>query len=74
MALETQHPAPAPTVPDKSPAQLEDQAAIAALYVKRHDEATQTSTGHEFLDSNHRLSAAGEFSASEIRASISTAG
>jgi hypothetical protein len=68
MALETQSPAPVPTAPNKSPTQLEDQAAIAALYIKSHDEATQIRTGHEFLDSNHKLSAAGEFSASKIRA------
>jgi hypothetical protein len=40
-------------------AKLEDQAAIAALYVTKYD--GQTKDGQEFLDSNQRLSSAGEF-------------
>jgi hypothetical protein len=41
----------------KKPGKLEDQAAIAALYVTRHD---NSKTGHEFLDSNNKLSSAGK--------------
>jgi hypothetical protein len=67
MALETQRPAAVPTGPGAVDKHLDEQAATAALYIKRHDEASQPKTGHEFLDSSHRLSSAGEFRASEPR-------
>jgi Eisosome protein 1 len=58
-------PAPVPTGPIQETTQpkrtsnkLEDQAAIAALYVTKHDNASRT--GREYLDSDNKLSSAGE--------------
>lgn len=47
--------------PHTSSTKLEDQAALAALYVTNHDreQATQKDK-HEFLDSDHKLSSAGK--------------
>lgn len=59
-ALQTQRATALPTGPDASSKHLEDQAAAAALYVKRQDEAAQPRAGQEYLDSNYKLSAAGE--------------
>jgi len=41
---------------------LEDQAALAALYVTKYD---SSSDGQRFLDSDHKLSSAGKFNSSE---------
>lgn len=40
------------------PTKLEDQAALAALYVTKYD---NTKTGQEYLDSNNKLSSAGMY-------------
>ena len=47
-----------PAAPIKSKGKLEDQAAIAALYVTRNDAAAKKNQEH--LDSNNRLSSAGK--------------
>jgi hypothetical protein len=39
---------------------LEDQAALAALYVTKYDNASLPKYGYEFLDSHHKLSSAGK--------------
>ena len=65
MALETQRPADVPGGHDATTRHLEEQAAVAALYVTKQGEGSQAKTGQEFLDSNHRLSSAGEFRTSE---------
>jgi hypothetical protein len=44
--------------PTRTSSKLEDQAAIAALYVTKHDHASKT--GREFLDNDNKLSSAGE--------------
>jgi hypothetical protein len=44
--------------PHASSTKLEDQAALAALYVTKYDSSTKD--GHAFLDSDHRLSSAGK--------------
>jgi hypothetical protein len=41
-----------------SSGRLEDQAALAALYVTKYDTATKS--GYEFLDGNNKLSSAGK--------------
>ena len=61
MALETQRQPALPMGSDAGNKHLEAQAASTALYMKG---GSQSKTGHEFLDSNHRLSSAGEFRAS----------
>ncbi|KAE9366190.1 hypothetical protein N431DRAFT_419313 [Stipitochalara longipes BDJ] len=43
--------------PTRTSDKLEDQAAIAALYVTKHDNGPKT--GREFLDSDNKLSSAG---------------
>lgn len=45
--------------PHTSSPKLEDQAALAALYVTKYHNSKKS--GHEYLDSDHRLSAAGEY-------------
>ena len=45
--------------PHTSSTKLEDQAALAALYVTKYDKASND--GQDFLDSDHKLSSAGEF-------------
>ena len=65
MALETQRPADWPTGAAAATKHLEGQAADAALYAGKQGEGSQSKTGHEFLDSKHRLSSAGEFRRSE---------
>jgi hypothetical protein len=47
--------------PHTSSNKLKDQAATAALYVAKHDEGSNSKSGYEFLDKNHKLSSAGEF-------------
>ena len=42
----------------KNASKLEDQAAIAALYVTKHDNASKS--GREYLDNDNKLSSAGE--------------
>ncbi|KIN03813.1 hypothetical protein OIDMADRAFT_102200 [Oidiodendron maius Zn] len=59
MALQTQRPADVPGGHDATTRHLEEQAAVAALYVTKQGEGSQAKTGQEFLDSNHRLSSAG---------------
>jgi Eisosome protein 1 len=49
--------------PTRTSNKLEDQAAIAALYVTKYDNASKT--GREFLDSDNKLSSAGESSSPE---------
>jgi hypothetical protein len=49
--------------PTRTSNKLEDQAAIAALYVTKYDNASKT--GREFLDGDNKLSSAGEGSAPE---------
>jgi hypothetical protein len=49
--------------PTRTTNKLEDQAAIAALYVTKHDNAPKT--GREFLDNDNKLSSAGESSVPE---------
>jgi hypothetical protein len=39
---------------------LEDQAALAALYVTKYDNASLPKNGYEFLDSHNKLSSAGK--------------
>ena len=43
--------------PPTGSTKLEDQAALAALYVTKYDKSSKN--GHEFLDGDHRLSSAG---------------
>ena len=44
--------------PHTSSAKLEDQAALAALYVTKYDNATKH--GQDYLDGDHKLSSAGK--------------
>jgi hypothetical protein len=44
--------------PHTSSTKLEDQAALAALYVTKYD---STKDGQKYLDSDHKLSSAGKF-------------
>jgi len=44
--------------PTRTSNKLEDQAAIAALYVTKHDNGPKT--GREFLDNDNKLSSAGK--------------
>jgi hypothetical protein len=46
--------------PHTSSTELEDQAALAALYVTKYDNASLPKNGYEFLDSHHKLSSAGK--------------
>jgi len=44
--------------PRTSSTKLEDQAALAALYVTKYDDVTKN--GREFLDNTNKLSSAGK--------------
>jgi len=44
--------------PHTSSTKLEDQAALAALYVTKYDKSSKN--GQAFLDGHHRLSSAGK--------------
>jgi hypothetical protein len=68
MATETQRPAAVPAGHDVATKHIEEHAAAAALFVGKHGDGPQSRTGLEFLDSNHRLSSAGEFRSSRIPA------
>jgi hypothetical protein len=46
--------------PHTTSTKLEDQAALAALYVTKYDNASLPKNGYEFLDSHHKLSSAGK--------------
>ena len=58
----TQTTAVVPTGPiqdaSKPSNKLEDQAALAALYVTKYDTSKD---GHKYLDGDHKLSSAGKF-------------
>ncbi len=49
--------------PTRTSHKLEDQAAIAALYVTKYDNASKP--GRAFLDNDNKLSSAGEYTSSE---------
>ena len=51
--------------PHTTSTKLEDHAALAALYVTKYD--TSSKDAHAFLDSDHRLSAAGKSMESDLR-------
>jgi hypothetical protein len=46
--------------PHTTSTKLEDQAALAALYVTKYDNASLPKNGYDFLDSHHKLSSAGK--------------
>jgi hypothetical protein len=46
--------------PHTTSTKLEDQAALAALYVTKYDNASLPKNGYEFLDSHNKLSSAGK--------------
>jgi hypothetical protein len=46
--------------PHTTSTKLEDQAALAALYVTKYDNASLPKNGYEFLDNHHKLSSAGK--------------
>jgi hypothetical protein len=46
--------------PHTTSTKLEDEAALAALYVTNYDNASLPKNGYEFLDSHHKLSSAGK--------------
>lgn len=51
--------------PHTTSTKLEDQAALAALYVTKYDSSSKD--GQAFLDSDHRLSSAGKSFNSVLR-------